>query len=477
MTKRRQYPLLFLCLLAAIGWPTGGATTDITESISRVLQDQNAFSRGIPLAPNAQSRPVDAPRASSTRSDERRAKADERRAKADERRARTEARRARTEEAIRERRANAERARQARQAASSPAREQVFDSDFETIKNVPLRFDSLGMTATYVEERKREGRWTHYRTRYEVELLDPDGSAATAGIRTTDSLVYFNHQTFGGQNSLESYWERVPTGGTAMLGVRPAGQEQHVSLPVVKIATPSGEPMVRLSRAPGELAALDVVRSFDRNAPGTRLVDAAEFADYLEKTLYFKNVPYNTLLEIFFGGNGVAGMKYNVGGLPEKYCGKWWIADSKVCWGVLGARSAPVCYEPMLADGQLFVFLYDDPSAPERYELIRAESGDTLGYGAGSQRAFEEFLRISAREDQRLGHYADAHHACEQHRSAAITALRPGAASPSPSSVYDSCMSDAGFPLGLFDALSLRTVLSTYELLVTGQRSLQQCTF
>lgn len=85
-----------------------------------------------------------------------------------------------------------------------------------------------------------------------------------------------------------------------------------------------------------------------------------------------------------------------------KYCAKWWISGSKVCRGVLWAGAAPVCYEPLLANGQKLVLLDDDPSAPERYELLRAENGDTLGYGVGAQRAFEEYLRISARQDRRL---------------------------------------------------------------------------
>lgn len=160
--------------------------------------------------------------------------------------------------------------------------------------------------------------------------------------------------------------------------------------------------MVPLSRSPGELAALYADPSFERNAPETRRVSASELESYPEKILYFQNTPYNTLLDIYLSGNGVAGMKYYVGGFPMKYCAKWWISGSKVCWGVLWAGAAPVCYEPLLANGQKLVLLDDDPSAPERYELLRAENGDTLGYGVGAQRAFEEYLRISARQDRRL---------------------------------------------------------------------------
>lgn len=355
---------------------------------------------------------------------------------------------------------------------------QPDDPDFVTIKNVPLRFDTLGMTTTYVEERKREGRWTQYRTRYDVDLLDPNGSAAKAGIRSADSIVFFNHQTFGGETSLETYLARVPDGGTVLLGVRPHDASKNASIEVTKTGSPSAAgPMVRMTRTPAEVASLmGGERTFDPRTVGTHRLNAEEFTGYINKTLYFRNYPYKTILEMYFSDNGVVGMKYNIGAYPKKYCGKWWIDDEKVCFGVLGARAGPVCYEPVLDRKKNLIFVDNDPNEPERYELTKSDAGDSLGYGAGSRRAFDEYLQVSAREDQRLQQYAQAHDLCEQRRSAAIVDNR-AVRVESPSSVYDRCMDESGFSMGLFSALSQRTAMAAFEVLFTGQSSLGQCTF
>lgn len=343
-------------------------------------------------------------------------------------------------------------------------------------KNVS--FPELGFEAIHKETKiyKNNSIWYDKIELFIVNNIDPVGPVAKAGLRSGDIIFSVNNES-PFMRGIKSSWKKTRLGDTLTLGIGFDEKEGRIGLVNVRrMNYGSKKPLMHIPRTVNEMIAFrggvnKVVARLKKYSPrshGAKKLKYTDLVRLMNKTLSYTAYPSQAKGDVYISTEGSFGAG-NMEGNYQRVCGVWEIRGSQICWDYLAVGQPRPCYQAYKhLDGK--IVLDNVQSKTEAFMLIdKISLGDSRGLARASQNKVRAILSDIQMEYVRGQELADAHSYCSR---TSYTNKYNSYANP-----YDTCMSEAGYPDGLFNVLSMRTKIGLGETMVFGFSSKTACMF